>query len=412
MGEAGARPRKVLFIHQNFPGQFRHLALDLARDPAYQVLALGKQGCPGLPGVRTLLYRLHREAAAQTHQYAKSYEAGVLHGQAVLRQLLALKQQGFVPDVIVAHPGWGETLFVKEVFPAARLVHFCEYYYHTSGADVGFDPEFPSTMDDHARIRARNGLLLLNLEQCDVAIAPTAWQKSLHPPLYHDKIRVIHEGIDTAYMRPDPHATFTLPNGRVLRAGEPVLTYVARNLEPYRGFHVFMRALPAILARHPELQVVIVGGDQVSYGGKPSDAPNWREKMGREVDLDPARVHFTGRIPYPTYRSLLQVSAAHVYLTYPFVLSWSMLEAMACGCALIASRTAPVCEVVRDGENGRLVDFFDGGRLSGMVVDSLANPAAGLALRQRAAAQMQAKYSISSGNASYRALIEEVIVQC
>lgn len=397
----------LLFIHQNFPGQFRHLAQHLARDPQHRVVAIGKAGCPGLPGIKTLTYKLHRDPARQTHHYARSYEAGILHGQAVIRLLLQLKEQGFTPDAIVAHPGWGETLFVKEVFPQARLIHFCEYYYHPQGADAGFDPEFPLTIDDRARIRARNALHLLNLEQCDIAVTPTQWQKSLHPRAYQDKIQVIHEGIDTDTMRPDPKATFQLPNGKQLKAGDPVVTYVARNLEPYRGFHTFMRAVPQILDQHKTCDIVIVGGDDVSYGSKPKDAKHWREKMLREVEIDPNRVHFLGKIPYERYRSLLQVSAAHVYLTYPFVLSWSMLEAMACGCLVIGSDTAPVREVLEHGVSGVVVDFFNIAQITKSVSAALFQREAGLSARHMARQITTDRYSLSSGTHRYLKLFGE-----
>lgn len=400
------RKTRVLFIHQNFPGQFRRIALRLAQDPLYQVLAIGKQGCPQLAGVRTLTYTLHRAPTAATHSYAKPFEAGILHGQAVLRVLQKLKAKGFVPDVIVAHPGWGETLFVKDIFPSVRLIHFSEYYYHASGADVGFDPEFPMTLDDAARIRAKNALQLLNLENCDIAVSPTEWQKSLHPQAYHSKIHVIHEGIDTETMRPDPQASFTLPSGKVLKAGDPVVTYVARKLEPYRGFHVFMRALPQILEQNPDCDVVIAGGDGASYGGMPKDAPDWRTKMLREVAIDPARVHFLGQVPYASYRKLLQVSAAHVYLTYPFVLSWSMLEAMACGCLVIGSNTAPVREVIQHAENGMLVDFFDGRKLAAAVGTALTDQGRFGAVRELAARTVRKRYSAESGILEYFRLIE------
>lgn len=355
---------KVLFIHQNFPGQFRHIAAHLAKQPDYQVLAIGRDSAPGLPGVKLLRYKPHRTTSPQTHPYVRSFEDAVLHGQQVLRLLLDLKGKGYRPDVIVAHPGWGETLYAKDAFPNARLIHFCEYYYHAQGADMGFDPEFPPTVDDYARIRSRNALHLLNLENCDQGITPTHWQHSLHPAAYRDKIQVIHEGIDTDLLGPDPNATLTLPNGRVLKAGEPIITYVARNLEPYRGFHTFMRALPQVLKEHPTCQVVIVGGDGVSYGTKPKDAPNWRIKMLRENPVDLERVHFLGKVPYDTYRKVLQVSAVHVYLTYPFVLSWSLLEAMASGCLIVGSDTSPVREAIIHGEIGFLVDFFDSDELA------------------------------------------------
>lgn len=397
---------KVLFIHQNFPGQFRHIAAHLAKQPDVHVLAVGREQAPGLPGVRMLRYKPHRTASPHTHPYARSFEDGVLHGQQVLRLLLDLKAKGYRPDVIVAHPGWGETLYAKEAFPNTKLIHFCEYYYQTQGADAGFDPEFPLDTNGAASIRSRNGLHLLNLENCDAAITPTQWQHSLHPKAYQDKIQVIHEGIDTAKLGPDPEATLQLPNGKVLKAGEPILTYVARNLEPYRGFHSFMRALPKILKEHPTCQVVIVGGDGVSYGSKPKDAPNWRTKLLAENPVDLDRVHFLGKVPYATYKKVLQVSAVHLYLTYPFVLSWSLLEAMASGCLIVGSDTAPVREVIRDGESGLLVDFFDSAAIVDQVLAVLGAAKQFVELR-RAATQTARRYSIEIGCASYMDALED-----
>ena len=231
-------------------------------------------------------------------------------------------------------------------------------------ADIGFDPEFPTTFDDLARIRSWNALHLLNLANCDVGISPTQWQKSQHPKEFLDKIVVAHEGIDTENLGPDPNAVIKTPSGEVLRANDPdkpVITYVARNLEPYRGFHTFMRALPMVQREHKNAHVVIVGGDDVSYGSRPKDAQNWREKMLAEVggQLDPTRTHFLGKVPYADYKRVLQVSSAHVYLTYPFVLSWSCLEAMATGCLMVAGDTAPVREVLRDKCNGLLAPAKD-----------------------------------------------------
>lgn len=395
----------VLFIHQNFPGQFRHIAAHLAKQSDVQVLAIGREQAPGLPGVRMLRYKPHRIASPHTHPYARSFEDGVLHGQQVLRLLLDLKTKGYRPDVIVAHPGWGETLFAKEAFPQVRLIHFCEYYYQTQGADAGFDPEFPQDINGAASIRSRNALHLLNLENCDAAITPTQWQHSLHPKAYQDKIQVIHEGIDTANLGPNPQATLQLPDGKVLKAGEPIITYVARNLEPYRGFHSFMRALPKVLNEHPTCQVVIVGGDGVSYGNKPEDAPNWRIKMLRENPVDLERVHFLGKVPYATYKKVLQVSAVHVYLTYPFVLSWSLLEAMASGCLIVGSDTAPVRELIRDGENGLLVDFFSSIRIAEKVIIGLSQSMQFQSLR-RAAYRCAKRLSLDIAIAEYLSAID------
>lgn len=395
----------VLFIHQNFPGQFRHIARHLADLPDFRVLAIGQDHAPGLDGVQLHKYRPHRKASSKTHPYARTFEEAVLNGQQVLRLLLKLQQDGYEPDVVVAHPGWGETLYVKQVFPKTRLIHFCEYYYHTQGADVGFDPEFPATMDDCARISSRNALHLLNLENCDAAITPTHWQHSLHPVAYQDKIKVIHEGIDVTRLRPDSKAALQLPNGKVLKAGEPIITYVARNLEPYRGFHQFMRALPRVLAAHTTCQIVIIGGDDVSYGSRPKDAPNWRSKLLSENPIDQSRVHFLGKVDYSIYRKALQVSAVHIYLTYPFVLSWSLLEALASGCVVIASDTAPVREVIRHGDNGWLVNFFDSQELVEQILYVLVNPELSIELRKQAFRRVQS-YSVYVGIQSYMRLIK------
>jgi glycosyltransferase involved in cell wall biosynthesis len=262
-----------------------------------------------------------------------------------------------------------------------------------------------SVLPDRARIRAKNALLLLNLENCDIAVTPTQWQESLHPQIYHGKIQVIHEGIDTDVMCPDVEATFILPNGKALRTGDPVITYVARNLEPYRGFHAFMRALPLILEQHPTCTVVILGGDDVSYGSQPKNAPNWRARMLAEVSIDPSRVHFMGKMPYADYRNLLRVSAVHVYLTYPFVLSWSALEAMACGCLVIGSKTAPVEEVIQDGQNGLLVDFFDQQAIAEKVNFALTERERFFEMRKNAAKFVQSNFSVDQGIAGYRSLI-------
>lgn len=332
-------------------------------------------------------------------------DQAVHNGQAAARAYLHLKKRGFIPDVVLAHPGWGDTLYLRDVFPDARLIHFCEWYYNAHGADLGFDPEFPASLNDHARIRTRNALHALNLTLCDDGISPTAWQRSTHPAIFQPKIRLLHEGIDTERLGPDPMARVTLPDGTQLKAGDPIITYVARNLEPYRGIHHFLRALAIVQKRHPTCHALIVGGDEVSYGQRPKDAPNWREKLTREIQLDPQRTHFLGQVPYNAYRRVLQLSAAHVYLTYPFVLSWSMLEAMASGCLVIGSDTAPVREVLRHGENGWLVNFFDDAAIAERVIQVLNAPNAQQALRRYASADIVTRYSLRHGIMGYERLL-------
>lgn len=376
---------RLLVLHQNFPGQFGHLVRAWQQRRGWQVRGLGRDTAPGLPGFEALTrYRLARGVRADQHPYLRTLENATLHGQAVARVLLSMKRQGFVPDAVLAHPGWGESLYVKDVFPDARLVHFCEWYYAADGADLGFDPEFPITFDDRARIRTWNALHALNLTHCDAAVTPTQWQWSRHPEVFRPRIVVRHEGIELSDLGPDPEATLCTPSGVVLRAGDPVVTYVARNLEPYRGFHVFMRALAELQRQHPTVHALIVGGDEVSYGKKPRDAPNWREKMLREVKLDATRTHFLGKLPRTQYVKVLQVSAAHAYLTVPFVLSWSLLEAMACGAPVVASDTAPVREVLRDGVNARLRGFFDVAGIAEAMKEALIAPAAFREIRANA----------------------------
>ncbi|RTL27113.1 MAG: glycosyltransferase [Burkholderiales bacterium] len=397
--------QRILLVHQNFPGQFRRIGLNWAQEPGWEVIGLGRRTAPGMNTVRWIPYDLARQPHKQQHPYLRQMEDAVLHGQAVARVLLKLKQQGYKPDAILAHPGWGETLYVRDVFPDARLIHFCEWYYGTPGSDVGFDPEFPSSFDTLAKLRTWNALHTLNLTNCDVGVSPTQWQRSRHPDIFLPKIHLAHEGIDTELLQPDPKAHLTLPSGHTVKAGDPVITYVARNLEPYRGFHHFMRMLAKVQQAHPRCHAIIVGGDEVSYGQKPSDAPNWREKMLREVQLDATRAHFMGKVPYDVYRKVLQISSAHVYLTYPFVLSWSMLEAMASGCLVIGSRTGPVQEVITDGVNGLLVDFFDTASMADKVVEALTHPAAMRSMREAAQRCVRERYSLLEGEKAFRRLL-------
>ena len=279
----------------------------------------------------------------------------------VARIAMQLRAKGFVPDLICAHPAWGEALYLREIFPDSRILAFFEFYYLSQGADMGFDPEFPATLDDHLRIRTWNMVQQSSFFSADAGITPTRWQASVYPAEFQAKMNIIHDGIDTDTLRPNPAARFPLSDGRFLTRSDEVISFISRGLEPYRGFHLFMRALPELMRRRPNAQIVIVGGDTPSYGRRPKDAANWREYLLREVgdQIDPNRLHFVGKIPYPAFVSLLQIARAHVYLSYPFVLSWSMLEAMAAGAPIIASRTPPVTEFIRHETNGLLFDFFD-----------------------------------------------------
>ncbi len=349
---------RILFIHQNFPGQFRHLAEHLSKDSNHQIIAICQPHAPKLAGVQVIQYQPSRAPSQHTHHYIRSTELHILNGQAVAKLLFNLKESGFYPDIVVAHTGWGEALYVKDVFPKTKLIGFFEFYYQASGADADFDPEFPNTLDDILRIRTKNITHQLSLEAVDAGICPTEWQKSTHPKEYQHKLHLIHEGINTEVATPKTDAIYYLPNGQTLSRNDEVITYVARNLEPYRGFHIMMRAIELICQRRLKTQFLIIGGDEVSYGRKLEKDDTWRKRMLKEISIDESRVHFLGRVPYQNYLQALQISSTHIYLTVPFVLSWSMLEAMAVGCPVIGSNTAPVREIIEHGKNGQLVDFF------------------------------------------------------
>jgi glycosyltransferase involved in cell wall biosynthesis len=375
---------KVLFVHQNMPGQYKHLAPILAKDPANQVAFVTKEGKPDIPGITKATYKLARQPTPNIHQYLGRLEDQVLHGQGAVRAGLGLRKKGFIPDVICAHTGWGEALFLRDAFPEARILAFSEFYYTSKGADIDFAPDHAPNLDRDCRTRVRNAHMLMSLEASDWGISPTWWQWSRHPEMIRDRISVIHDGVDTDLCVTDPTTVLELPNGLTLSRDDEVVTYIARNLEPYRGFDVFMQSIKGILERRPNARVVVVGGDEVSYGMPPPGDANWRQFMQARAKFDPRRVHFFNRVPYSVFQQVLSISKAHVYLTYPFVLSWSMLEAMSHECMLIASRTAPVTEVVEDGVNGRLVDFFKPAEVTDAVVWALENQDQTLVFRKAA----------------------------
>ena len=377
---------KVLIVHQNFPAQYLHLARHWGQQGGHQVVFVTQRRDGQIDGVRKIVYTPKRGVTKGVHRYLAQTEAAVLNGQAVARVALELKRRGFVPDLMLGHNGWGEIWYLKDIFPDAPLVGYFEFFYRLEGADVGFDPQEKVGLDAGPRLRTRNVGNLLGLQTCDWGQCPTQWQLNGYPTIWHPKLKVMHEGIDTDIVRPDPEATFRVPNGSLLRAGDEVVTYVARNLEPYRGFPSFMRSLPLILRDRPQAQIIVVGGDEVSYGRKLMDGKTYRDTMLQELEnrLDLSRVHFVGRLPYATYLRVLQVSQAHVYLTLPFVLSWSMLEALAAGCVVIGSRSAPVEEVIEHGHNGFLADMFDPEEIARLVVQVLKDPGAASSVKAAA----------------------------
>lgn len=395
----------ILFIHQNAPGQFRHLIDALARDGGDRIVCISARDDLAIPGVGCISY----PAPDAQGGAAGLMAAATARAQAVAGICAGLARNGWAPDVVVAHPGWGEALFVKDVYSRARLLHYCEFFYRADGADAGFDPAAPLSLADRQALRLRNAPLLLALEAGDAGMAPSHWQKSLHPPAFQPQISVIPDGVDVSEVVPDSQARFVLPDGRALRAGDPVVTYVARALEPHRGFPSFMRALPAIMRARPDVQVVALGTSLPSYGPPPPEGGSWRAKLLAEVadqpGFDRTRLHLLGTIQRPDYLRLLQISAAHVYLTMPFVLSWSALEAMAVGALMVASDTAPVSDVITNGQNGLLVDFFDPADIAARVLEGLGGGAAIAAMRARARQTIVDRFRLEDCVQRQRALI-------
>lgn len=367
---------KILLVHQNFPGQFKHLMPELLKDPRNEVTAFTMNDFRGPDDLKVVRYQAARGTAKDVHAWVAETETKVIRGEAAFRAALALRKEGYTPDLILAHPGWGESLFLKQVWPDAKMVIYCEFHYASTGSDVGFDPEFaPKDESDACRVRMKNVNGFLHFDIAEGGISPTEWQKSTFPEPFRSKIDVVHDGIDTQVVKPNPDIGLMLGKVKLTRKDE-VITFVNRNLEPYRGYHIFMRALPEILKQRPNARVLMVGGDGVSYGAKAPDGKSWKQIFLEEVkdDLDLSRVHFLGQIPYQHFIGLLQLSSVHVYLTYPFVLSWSLLEAMAAGCAIVASDTQPLHEAIIDGQTGVLTSFFDHDALAKQVIDLVKDP--------------------------------------
>lgn len=392
---------KVLFVHQGFPGQYRHILRAMAAQGSHQLVGMGlERPSEPLPkGVTYVHYALSRGNTPGLHEWMLDIDSKFIRGEACARAAAQLRDQGFQPDLICAHPGWGEALFLRDVWPQARILCYQEFYYHARGFDLDFDPELQGdpSWEDCARLRLKNANPLLMLDAADWNVTPTAFQRSTFPVAFQPRITAIHDGIDTAAASPDPDvAPLQLPDGTTVAAGESTVTFVNRRIEPYRGCHTFLRAVPEILRSHPQARVVVVGAVQgVSYG-KAADGGSWRDVFLKEIEgtYDSSRLHFTGPLPYATFLHLLKLSACHVYLTYPFVLSWSLLEAMSTGCAVVGSATPPVQEVISHGQNGFLVDFFSPSELSEAVDTLLSDRSLANQLGQQARATVLRCFSL------------------
>lgn len=386
---------KFLFSHRSFPAQFKHIIAELAKNPDNEIVFLTSvDNSVEISGVKKIVYKLKRKVPKNCHRYLRLYEEAIIHGQAAAEAAIKLKLMGFTPDVIYSH-SWGNSLFLKDVFQKTPQVCYCEWYYNAEGADIDFDGK-KINEDMKALTRAKNAPLLIDLVNCDLGICPTNWQKAQFPKEFQDKLRVLHDGIDTNYFVPDSSVVFKIPNSEIeLSAKDEVLTYATRGMEPYRGFPQFMEAVETLLQERPNLHVVIAGEDRVCYGAKLLKG-SYKELMLNKLNLDMTRVHFTGHLPYEEYRKLLQISSVHAYFTYPFVLSWSLLEAMSCGCCVVASDTMPVKEMIKNNENGLLFDFYSKADFVKKVIFALNEKNKTTVIRQNARTFILDNYNLES----------------
>jgi glycosyltransferase involved in cell wall biosynthesis len=400
----------VLFVHNNFPAQFRDLATNLVAR-GVPCFAIGGEHAPGLPGVLLVRYRLARGTTQGIPDLAVRAEADLLRGRAAVDAARWLAGQGHQPTLIVGHPGWGETSLLSHVFPDAKQILYPEFFYRGRNSDIDFDPEF-WTGDEDALLRgmSKNAVMSMALAQAEQIVAPTEFQASQLPPAFRDRTRVIHEGVDTDAIRPGPAEPFPLADGRTIAPGTPVVTHINNQMEPLRGLHVFARALPRLLAEVPDAHVVVIGEAKPrGYGAQAPGGRTWKQVIFEPLEpgLDLSRVHFLGRVSHDRMLAALRLSAAHVYYTYPFVLSWSLTEAMASGCYVIGSDTGPVRDAIRDGVNGRLLPFFDVGALSEALIAACRDPGAAAPLRAAARETAVAGFSRAKGRAAWLELLEE-----
>ncbi|CAH1651419.1 glycosyltransferase [Chelatococcus asaccharovorans] len=362
---------KILFVHQNFPGQFGGLVDRLLMDGA-DVAGIGAREFHR-SGIR--YQRYGAPMVHQSNDLSIDDASGRLRrASAVAAQARLLQRAGFEPDVMIVHSGWGEALYLRDIFPRAKLVCYCEFFYHRSGTDIGFDPEFPiESLDILHRLRVRNAFELASVDDAVACISPTLWQRSTYPVELHSKIAVLHEGIDVSGLVADEASVAQWRLKLGIRRQAPIITYVARYLEPHRGFHILMRAVPILQSLVPDAHILVIGAEKGGYGPAPANGQTWKEVLLQQNgwEIDHTRLHFLGNLPFRDYVAVAQMAQVHVYLTYPFVLSWSALEAMAKGHAIVASDTPPVSEFMTHGETARLVNFFDSEALARATVDLL-----------------------------------------
>lgn len=403
---------KYLFIHQNFPGQYLHIVQFLAKQGTNEIVFISQATKREIKGVRNVFYK-NIEPSNELHASLAELNYAVKRGEEVYRTLKKLKQLGFIPDIIIGHQGWGEMLNLQDIYPDIPVLKYCEFYYHSDGLDVNFDPEFISDELLPSRVRIKNTINLISATNPGWGQTPTLFQYNTYPEWARKKTTVLREGVDLKLCAPSNEIRSNIMQIKdfIIYPNEKLVTYVARGLEPYRGFHIFMRALPKILQERSDIKVVIVGNDQVSYGAKLPGGLTWQKFMLRELGdrLDLSRICFAGHLPYSVFCNLLKRSNAHVYMTYPFVLSWSLREAMAIGCAIIASDTEPLQEFIVHGKSGILTPFFDVNGLSNHILEVLENEELAQKLGQSARLEAIRCLSMKDYLTNYQLLINDLI---
>lgn len=364
----------VLFVHRNFPAQFGHVAARLVKQLGWRCSFVSEKPPQTVAGVQNLQYRVEGGATERTHYFSRTFENAVWHAASVYEALRPFRDE-LRPDLIVGHSGFGSTLYLGELFPDAPVIGYFEFFYRAHGSDLDFRPDMPPSERDVLRTRSRNAMILLDLEYCDAGYSPTEYQAGLLPEAYRPKLEVIHDGIDTSFWRRDSDPERVVGE-RPLERGERLVTYVSRGLEAMRGFDVFMRVAKRVCEERSDVRFAVVGREEIAYGGDlaHTGGTSFKEHVLAQDDYDLSRFDFLGNIPPSELRRLFSLSDCHVYLTAPFVLSWSLLDAMACGCTVVGSDTAPVREVLADGENGLLSGFFDAQGLAERVLGVLEDP--------------------------------------
>lgn len=372
----------IVFIHGNYPAQFRHLAAALGQAGEHRVFFLTARNdaeTQPMPGVAIRRFALHRSVNAGTHHYLMASEEAVLKGQAVLRALHGLVEEGVTPRLVISHGGMGLGLFVKDFLPDAVHIGLFEWYFRP-GTARWLMPEFG--LNQQLLTRMRNLPILEELESCDLGVVPTSWQRQQFPTAFHSKLKVIFDGIDQNFFQPDPAIESRvvelhgeeLPQPLRIKPGDTVLSYATRGMEPLRGFPEFLRTAATCLGRHKKLQVVVAGRDVRAYSyGAPSEEGSWKRHLLKELGdfAGRERLHFCGLMPYLDYRQLLQRSNLHCYFTRPYVTSWSLFEAAACGARLCVNRTPATAGVVADAATVAWVDLDDPAMLGKTVENAL-----------------------------------------